>query len=201
MDIKLQKRLKNDELYFVVCNIEKKLFNDWFIFDKYKELPILEKYFFDLMSKELGETFNNKVYSSNTFKAVLLIMYSICFDGDKIDIKSSNLISNLYINLRYNDLANAIDFLKTKYDINSINAYKDELLNTPLSSLSIETRKKFDVFKNKVAKNKSDEEVFKELIYLCIYTEYERACVRAKKFNNLLDEMKGFAKAHNIKTD
>ncbi len=52
-----------------------------------------------------------------------------------------------------------------------------------------------------VAMNKKLEEVFKELIYLCIYTEYERACVRAKKFNNLLDEMKGFAKAHNIKTD
>lgn len=201
MDIRLQKKLKNDNLYYLVSNIEKKVYNDWFLFENHRELPLLEKYFFDVLSKELKETFGEREYSSVKYKSILLIMYNITFDGDKMDIKSSNLISNLYLNIRYKDMANAIDALRNKYTANSIETYKNFLLSTPINQFSIETRKMFNTLKEKIGKDKDEKEILKELLYLCIFTEYNKALQRAQKMNGFLDEIKNIAKKENINFD
>lgn len=201
MDIRLQKKIKNDNLYYLVSNIEKKVYNDWFLFENYKEIPTLEKYFFELMSKELKETFKNKEYSSVKYKSVLLIMYNITFDGDKLDIKSTSLLSDLYLNIRYKDLATPIDSLRNKYTVSAIETYKRYLLSTRLNQLSSETRKLFFKLKEKIGKDKDDDVLLKEILYLCIYSEYTKAIQRAHKMNDFLNEIKEIAKNENVNFD
>ena len=197
----MQKKLKNDELYYVINNLHTKLYNDWFIFGKYKEIPLLEKYFFEIMTKELIASFETKTYSSSKYKALLLVLYNICLDGDRLNIKSSNLLSNLYLNVRYKDFVSEIDAFKGKFEESSIETCKNNLMKKTYADISAESKRLFDIVKAKIGKDKTNDDVFKEIMFLCVDSEYEKAKSRANKMHNLIQDIKQFAKNENIEFD
>ncbi len=194
MGVKLQKKLKEENLYFIVYNSDKKTYNDWFMFDEYKELPILEKYFFNLMASELNDLFENKDYSSSKYKASLLLLYNLCFDGEKLNLKCTNLLSELYINIRYRDLSQKIEAMRNKISRESIERNRASILNTKLSELSKETIQLFNQVKSKVKEQNSDE-ILREIIFLSLKTEYEQAIKRAKKLEDMVEFGKNLCKS------
>lgn len=199
MNLRLQKRLENDELHYVVYDMDEKLIRDWFVFDDYKNLPVLEAYFFGLMSQELAETFENKsLYSPVRYKSILLVMHNICFDGNHINIKVSKPLSELYLAMKYNVFSSQIDTIKNRLEITSLEKIETDFLKLTIKDLPKEYLKNYYEVKDKIAKNKSDDVFFRELLHLCSDSEYYRAKEKANKMLNLIDDLKKIATEYNV---
>ena len=192
MQIKLQKRLNDNNLFFLVNNMDEKKYDDAFLFESYEKYPNLEKYFFRIMSEELKETFEvAKTYSPMKYKTTLLILHNICFDGDTIDIRSVNLISDIYFKIRYEELVNQIEAFRFKINYEAVEKYTKEVFSIKYNNLSIKSQQLFDKLCNEVNPS-SKEELFKEVMYLCISLEYERAkkrCLAAENVSNELERI------------
>lgn len=196
--LKLQKKLKDGDLYYLIYNMENKTILDWFIFKDYKECPKLEIYFFGLMFKELQDTFNydHSEYSQAKFLANLLIQYNILVDGNVITIKHSKLINEAYMEIRFNCLSNSISSFKNKLNTKAIKAYKERILNADFDNLLTQKAKTSINKINAMLKLDHNQSIIKEVVYLCLEKDYNLSLKKSIKLKQICEGIEN--KLNNI---
>lgn len=179
MNLKLQKKLENDRLFYLVADADKPdTFYEYYEYPNYKNTPNIENICYKIMAQELVNAFKGKNFSSSNYKSVLFLMHGIILDGNVIDITSSNELSPLIDNIRFKDLYNVINSFRKKLSIQVLDYFKDKILSINISQFSEDTKALFEQFLTSVKYTRDKDVIFKEILYLAIINEYNRAYVK-----------------------
>lgn len=179
MNLKLQKKLENDRLFYLVADADKPdTFYEYYEYPNYKNTPNIENICYKIMAQELTKAFKDKNFSSSGYKSILFLMHGIILDGNVIDITSSNELSPLIDNIRFKDLYNVINSFRKKLSIQVLDYFKDKILSINISQFSEDTKALFEQFLASVKYTRDRDVIFKEILYLAIINEYNRAYVK-----------------------
>lgn len=179
MNLKLQKKLENNHLYYLVADADKPdTYYEFYEYPNYKNTPNIENICYKIMATELQKAFKGRNFSSQSYKSVLFIIHGIIIDGNVIDISSSKELSPLVDNIRYKDLYNVINSFRKKLSIEVLDYFKDKILSINIDEFSTETKKLFNDFLKATNYTRDKDTVFKEILYLSIINEYNRAYVK-----------------------
>lgn len=187
MAIKLQKREKNGYIYFVVFDTVRKKIKDWFLFRKENELKLIENFLFNLLNSELNELFEESAeYNSIKFRIDLLITYRIGTDNDILSFRNSKIFNEFYLDIRYKEYVNLIDFFKQKIDTASIEKYFTYILSNATMKFDYEnTQKNFNIVNSLIGKKGEELNIIKEFLILACEQEFNKAMKRAKRLSEL----------------
>ena len=181
VDVKLTKTEEQNKLYYLVQDKNKKdTCYDYFEFPRYKDMPNLETACFKIMAKELMKYTLVSNYTTSGFKNHLFLFTGLLFEENKIDLSTLKVLLPVVTNIRFKTLYNTINRFRALDVIDKVDFYKDEILKFTYDEFTDETKKLIDEAIKNLALNKDRNELTKEIVYLSLKNEYERAIIKAK---------------------
>lgn len=176
MSLKLRKKIENEKMYYLVSDANKNdTYYEFYQFDHYKEIPNIENIYYKIMGSELVKAYDTRPFSSVGFKSILLLSHGIIIDGNVINIGTANILYDLVQNIRFKDLYNVINSFRKHLAIEVLNYFRDKILEIEINQLSKDTQELFNDLIETLNYKKDTKEFFREIMYLAIINEYQRA--------------------------
>ncbi len=183
--LKLQKRIQNDNLYFVIIDIQNGCFRDMFYVSKDKEFPVLSEYIFKIMLETLDSLFKDKPYNQKEYYDNLLIFHKLCFKNSNVMLDTVVPINNLTTSIKYGCLSNIITILQKKISVDGVEKLKSIIYNTDFyGELSIQEKDMLEKAKDVICPKKDSKILLKEAVKTII----EPIC--AEQIYNLKNKIK-----------
>lgn len=184
--LKLQKRIENGKMFFVILDYSQGCIKDMFYFSNENQFPILEDKIFEIMSNDLEIEFKNKNYSRRLFQISLLATYRISIENDEINFKNSMFCNEFYNYVKFDRLTTLISYLKGKKTLEGLNLCREFILNeTTLNSITSRGLALYEKTKELVASNDKHDKLFKEFLLLAVEDEYRMMFLKIQQENEL----------------
>jgi len=189
MDLKLKKMIKEGRLFYLIADNQKNdTYYEYYEYPNFKQTPIIETVCYKTIGNELLKAYKNRDYTSQSFRSLLFLLHGIIIDGNVIDIASSKELADLIDNIRYRDLYNVINSFRKKLSIEVLEFFKNKILEIEVIALSNITQTLFNQFCNAINYTKDKNSLFKEVLFLAISNEYNRAYLKVlNKEQEILD--------------
>ena len=94
--LKLQKRIQNDKMFFIVLDYSEGCIKDMFYFSEENQFPLIEDKIFEIMATDLEIEFKTSSYSRRRFQISLLTTYRISIEDDSVNFKNSIFCNDFY---------------------------------------------------------------------------------------------------------
>ncbi len=173
MGVKLTKKIKDVKFYYLVSDdmFEDK-FHEYYLFEYHKELPIIEDICFKIMSNELSDSYRYKEFNNKGYKYKLLANSGIIIEGNTIKLKTCKYFYNIVNGIRYIELYNVINDMKKNLEVETLNHYRNKILEIQVEKLSDTTQELFKELMKRFSSIQDKQEFFKEIMFLTTIDYY-----------------------------
>lgn len=180
--LKLQKRIENKKMFFIVLDYSEGCIKDMFYFSEENQYPLIENRIYQIMSDDLEIEFKDKSYSRRRFQISLLTTYRICIEDDSINFKNSMFCNEFYNYMKFDRLITLISYLRGKITLEGLENCKNSIIKeTNFNSLNSRGVALYEKTHQLIAPEDKNNKLFKEFLLLAIDDEYKFAQIKILK--------------------
>lgn len=184
---KLEKRIINNDVFFVVLEDYTNKIQDFYIFSEKGWMPTLEDYAFKCMSDIIEQDINSDgKYSKKYFKKMCQVLYRIdLLSNRRIDLSSCEYLREYKKNALENEYFNVANTLSCRLTFEGIKATLQKAMGIPLNNS--EYFELEDKIENKLTGFKSPD-LRRELKHFCLLEAYEKGKSNALTFTHAYEK-------------